>query len=289
MSEARGGWSVGVDVGGTFTDLAAVSTDGRVLTRKVLSTPGDQSDGVLTALDALGAPGAAVERLVHGTTVVTNLLLERAGARVALCATEGATDLLELRRQERASLYDLAVHHPPALVPHEMVLAVPERMDPSGVVRPLDGAAARAVAERVAALAPDIGAIALLYAYADPAHERTLAAAIAERSPGLDVVLASDVLPEIREYERTATTVAEAYARPAVARYVGRLAERLRAGGYPPPGVMTSSGGMRSAAEAARGAAALALSGPAGGVVGAAAVARAVDVAQALTIDIGGT
>ena len=286
---ANGGLSVGIDVGGTFTDLAAVAPDGRVTTRKVLSTPTDQSEGVSAALEALGVAGAEVERLVHGTTVVTNLLLERTGARVALCATEGATDLLELRRQERASLYDLSVAHPEPLVPHGMVTAVPERVAPEGATRALDAGAAREVAERVAALAPDIVALSLLYSYSDPTHERILAAAIRERLPTLDVVLSSEVLPEIREYERTATTAAEAYARPAVGRYVTRLAERLRAGGFPAPGVMTSSGGMRSAAEAAQGAASLALSGPAGGVVGAAAVAREAGVAHALTIDIGGT
>lgn len=284
-----GGYSVGVDVGGTFTDLAAVAPEGRVETRKVLSTPADQSEGVSAALDALGAAPHEVARIVHGTTVVTNLLLERAGARVALCATAGATDLLELRRQERASLYDLAVHHPAPLVDREMVVAVAERIAPEGTVRPLDAAAAREAADRVASLGADVVAVSLLYSYAEPAHERALAAAIRERLPGADVVLSSDVLPEIREYERTATTVAEAYSRPAVGRYVARLAERLRAGAYPAPGVMTSSGGMRSAAEAARGSASLALSGPAGGVVGAAAVARAAGVDHALTIDIGGT
>ena len=289
MTDARRGWSVGVDVGGTFTDLAAVAADGRVETRKVLSTPADQSEGVAAALDAFGAPGAAVERLVHGTTVVTNLLLERTGARVALCATEGTTDLLELRRQERASLYDLAAAQPAPLVSPGLVVAVAERIEPGGVTRRLLPDAAVAVAEQLAELRPEVVAVSLLHAYADPSHERSLAAAVKARLPDVDVVLSSDVLPEIREYERTATAVAEAYARPAVAGYVARLAERLHRAGFPAPGVMTSSGGMRSAAEAARGAAALALSGPAGGVVGAAAVARAAGVEQALTVDIGGT
>lgn len=289
MPAAAGRLSVGVDVGGTFTDLAAVGDDGRVETRKVLSTPRDQSEGVGAALAALGADPALVARFVHGTTVVTNLLLERAGARVALCATAGATDLLELRRQERASLYDLSAHHPAPLVPPGRVVAVPERVSPDGVERALSRDDAGRVAEGVAELAPEIVAVALLHAYADPAHERQLAEALAARLPGVDVVLSSDVLPEMREYERTATTVAEAYARPAVARYVARLAARLGAAGYPAPGVMTSSGGTRSAADAARSAAALALSGPAGGVVGAAVVARAAGVERALTIDIGGT
>src|ERR671932_55858 len=133
------GLSIGIDVGGTFTDLVAIAPDGHVSSRKVLSTPGDQSEGVMAAVPAPGD----VARVVHGTTVATNTLLERTGARVVLCATEGATDLLELRRQERASLYDLSRHHPPPLVPPERCLALPERVAPEGVVRPLTAGAAR--------------------------------------------------------------------------------------------------------------------------------------------------
>ena len=119
--------AVGIDVGGTFTDLAAITEDGRVVARKVLSTPADQSEGVAAALDAFAAAPGAIARIAHGTTVVTNLLLERRGSRVVLCATEGATDLLELRRQERASLYNLSVHHPEPLVAPAVVVAVRER------------------------------------------------------------------------------------------------------------------------------------------------------------------
>jgi N-methylhydantoinase A len=283
------GLSIGIDVGGTYTDLAAVDASGRITTRKVLSTPGDQSVGVERALAALGADPSDVERIVHGTTIVTNMLLERAGARVALCATAGATDLLELRRQERRSLYDLSAHHPAPLVPHEHTVPVDERIGPEGVTRELTESNCASVADSVQRLDPEIVAIALLHAYADPGHERRLAAALRLRLPDVDVVLSSDVLPEIREYERTATTVAEAYARPGVSRYLRTLAERIRAAGYPAPGVMTSSGGTRAADEAARSAASLALSGPAGGVVGAAAVLRMAGFERALTIDIGGT
>jgi len=280
---------VGIDVGGTFTDLAAVDPDGVLQARKVLSTPGDQSAGVEGALAALGVGPAEITRVVHGTTVVTNLLLERAGARVVLCATAGATDLLELRRQERASLYDLAAHHPPPLVAPGDVIAVPERVTPDGVERALSEREARAVARAAAERAPDIVAVSLLHAYAAPEHEHSLLRAFADTAPRLDVVLSTDVLPQIREYERVATTVAEAYARPAVARYLRRLGERLERGGYPAPSVMTSGGGLRGAADAAATAAALALSGPAGGVVGAAFAARAAGFDRALTIDIGGT
>jgi len=283
------GASVGIDVGGTFTDLVALGDDGTVMARKVPSTPADQSRGVLDALDALGEAPSAVSRLVHGTTVATNTLLERTGARVTLCATLGATDLLTLRRQERASLYDLARQHPEPLVPPERCVAVDERIEPQGVVRALDDAGAQAAARAAIGTSPAIVAVALLHSYGDPAHERAMSAALAMLAPDLDVVCSADVLPEIREYERTATTVAEAYLRPAVAGYVRRLADALGARGYPALAVMTSAGGMRPASETARGAASLALSGPAGGVVGAAFVARLAGVRDALTIDIGGT
>ncbi|MCX5755894.1 MAG: hydantoinase/oxoprolinase family protein [Gemmatimonadetes bacterium] len=282
-------FSVGVDVGGTFTDLAAVGKDGRVVARKVLSTPADQSEGVANAMAALGAPGRDVTRIAHGTTVVTNLLLERKGARVVLCATAGAADLLELRRQERASLYDLSMHHPAPLVPDERVVAVDERIAAVAVRKVLTNAEATRVATEVAALNPDIVVVSLLHAYADNTHENRLAAAIRKRLPNVDVVCSADVLPEIREYERTATAVAEGYARPRVRRYIEHLSARLRANGFPAPNVMTSGGGMLPAVDAASRAASLALSGPAGGVVGAAAVLRAAKLGDALTIDIGGT
>ncbi|HUF25384.1 MAG TPA: hydantoinase/oxoprolinase family protein [Gemmatimonadaceae bacterium] len=283
------GIAVGIDVGGTFTDLVAIAADGGVRATKVLSTPDDQSAGVAEALDAAALPVDQVQRLVHGTTVATNTLLERSGARVVLCATAGATDLLELRRQDRAALYDLAREHPAPLVAASDVIPVDERVAPEGVVRALDVAAVRETVARVESLRPETIAVSFLHAYRDPSHERTIARALAERLPDIDVVVGSEVLPEIREYERTATVVAEAYLRPRVARYLRRLAQRLRELGFPALEVMTSGGGVRRADEAARGAAALALSGPAGGVVGAARVASAAGFARALTIDIGGT
>ncbi|MGH7633591.1 MAG: hydantoinase/oxoprolinase family protein, partial [Gemmatimonadaceae bacterium] len=198
-------------------------------------------------------------------------------------------DLLELRRQDRASLYDLSLHHPAPLVPHERCVAVAERVEPQGVTRSFsEGAAAGAVAAALRC-APDVVAVSLLHSYLYPGHERAMATALRHAAPALDVVLSSEVLPEIREYERTATTVAEAYLRPGVARYVVRLDEMLQGAGYPSLAVMTSAGGMRSATDATRSAAALALSGPAGGVAGAAFVARLMGIRDALTLDIGGT
>ncbi|MCC6318647.1 MAG: hydantoinase/oxoprolinase family protein [Gemmatimonadaceae bacterium] len=282
--------SIGIDVGGTFTDLVAVSlTTGEAQAAKVLSTPSDQSAGVAESLQSPAAQRAPVTRIVHGTTVVTNMLLERTGARLVLCATQGATDLLDLRRQERASLYDLSRHHPDPLVPRTRVLAVDERIEPQGAVKALSEEHAAEIAERVAGIGPEIVAVSLLHAYADPTHERLLRDAIVARIPGVEVVLSSDVLPEIREYERTATTTCEAYARPGVARYLSRLGERVRALGMPVPGVVSSSGGMRDASDAASAAASLALSGPAGGVAGAALAARAAGFDTALSVDIGGT
>jgi N-methylhydantoinase A len=288
-AQIGGGLAVGVDVGGTFTDLAAVAPDGRVRTTKVLSQPADQSEGVRDALRALGARAGEVARIVHGTTVVTNLLLERTGARVVLCATEGHTDVLHLRRQDRAALYDLSAHHPAPLVPRDRTVAVPERMAPEGVVRALDPGALPALVAAVRAHEPEAVAVSLLHAYAHDAHECALAEALAAALPGVAVVRSGVVHPEPREYERTSTAVAEAYARPRVARYLAALGARLAADGHPAPGVMTSGGGVRPADEAATSAAALALSGPAGGVVGAAAVCAALGLREALTLDIGGT
>lgn len=285
--------AVGIDVGGTFTDLAALHDDGRVATTKVLSIPDDRAQGVLHALTESGVAGSQLAHIAHGTTVVTNLLLERRGAHVVACATAGFTDLLELRRQERAALYDLTRHHVASLVDAADVIGVAERMVPEGVLEPLTERTVAHVVDAVLARAPETIAIAFLHAYADASHEARLAQAlrteIAKRGLATDVVTSHEVLPEIREYERMATTVAEAYARPAVRRYLAGLTSRLSGAGFPAPRVMTSAGGTLSADDASRHAASLALSGPAGGVTGAAAIARALGITRALTIDIGGT
>ena len=276
-----------MDVGGTFTDLVAIDASGSIDARKVLSTPADQSEAVATALESFEPSG--IERIVHGTTVATNALLERRGARVVLCATRGFTDVVALRRQDRAALYDLSVHHPRPLVGHDSTIAVDERISPDGVVVPLSEDEADRVVTRVLELHADIVVICLLHAYADPSHEQRLRGSFRRRAPTLDVVLSSEIFPEIREFERTTTAVAEAYLRPLVGEYLRKLSERLEAKAFVSPSVMTSSGGMRPAREAAKAAAQLALSGPAGGVVGAAAVLARLAIDNALTIDIGGT
>jgi N-methylhydantoinase A len=281
--------AVGVDVGGTFTDLAAIGADGTIRTTKVLSQPSDRAAGVIAAIGAAKLDARGVAHIAHGTTVVTNLLLERAGARVVLCATDGFTDLLELRRQERAALYDLARQHAAPLVARNRVVGVRERIVPEGVLTALDEAAIAATVRAVVEKRPETIAVAFLHAYSDPSHERALRDALQRELPGIEVVTSHETLPEIREYERTATTVAEAYARPAVRRYLESLQGRLAEHGMPSPRVLTSAGGTLRADEAARHAASLALSGPAGGVTGASAVVRALGIRDALTIDIGGT
>ncbi|MGE5804109.1 MAG: hydantoinase/oxoprolinase family protein [Gemmatimonadota bacterium] len=298
---------VGVDVGGTFTDLVAVGPDGRLEIRKVASTPTDPSVGLFRALDALGtgdggggtgAPEQPLPRpsspvpidvLVHGTTVATNALLERRGARVALVTTAGFEDVLWLRRQDRAALYDLARDHPPPLVTRADVVGVRERMGPQGVIEVLSGSEIARVTARIKELAPESVAIALLFAFRHPQHEQQLAAAIRSALPDLPVAASHEVLPVFREYERTSTTTAEAYLRPKVVAYVARTEALAREHGVETLRIMTSSGGTLEPQQAIERAASLALSGPAGGVIGAQLVGAAVGTRDLLTLDMGGT
>jgi N-methylhydantoinase A len=299
---------VGVDVGGTFTDLVALTPDGAIQVHKVATTPEDPTLGMFRALDALagaraapapaaqrapavaGAPRApAIELLVHGTTIATNALLERGGARVVLVTTGGFEDLLWLRRQDRAALYDLARHHPPPLVAREDVVGVKERIGPTGVLEPLTDAEVARVVAAVSALAPEAVAVALLFAFRDPTHERRLAGALGDALPRVPVATSHETLPLFREFERISTTAVEAYLRPRVSTYVERLDGGVRRRGIGALRVMTSSGGTRAPAAAAAHAASLALSGPAGGVVGARLVGAAVGRSDLLTLDMGGT
>ena len=283
---------VGVDVGGTFTD-AVLLRRGRIHTAKVPSTPEDQSVGALAAVAAAlaeaGCAPAEVSGFTHGMTVGTNALLEGKGARTALAATEGFTDLLELRRQDRAHLYRLSAHHPPPLVPPERTVAVAERVGPTGVITPLEDQEVERVADAIAALGPEAVAIGLLFAFAHPAHEELLARAVRRRLPDVHVTSSAALMPEIREYERIATAAVDAYLTPAVGRYLRRLAAACGDAEIPPPDVMLSNGGVLPVADAAAHAALTVLSGPAGGVIGAAALARAAGHETVLTFDMGGT
>jgi N-methylhydantoinase A len=281
---------VGVDVGGTFTDLVAVAPDGALDIRKVLSTPDDPSIGLFQACDAMARPpGVAIELLVHGTTIATNALLERRGARTALVTTAGFEDLLWLRRQDRAALYDLGLDHPPPLVRREDVVGTAERAGPDGVITPLVDEEVERVVAAVRATKPEAVAIVFLFAFRHPGHERRVAAALRAALPATPVVASHEVLPVFREYERCATTSAEAYLRQLVAGYVTRAEAAAAARNIAAFRLMTSGGGTVPAGVAAQSAASLALSGPVGGVVGARVLGAVVGHADLLTLDMGGT
>ena len=279
---------LGIDVGGTFTDLVAL-VDGKVLTAKVASTPRNQSEGVMRSIAASGVDPAAVVALAHGTTVATNALLERRGVRTALVTTEGFRDVLEIGRQNRPSLYDLKEDRPAALVPRELRFTVRERMGPSGVIEPLDTEGVQGVVAELARAEVEAVAVCLLFSFLYPEHEQAVGAAIRAALPGVHVSLSSDVLPEFREYERFSTTAADAYLSPRLSAYLAALAQRIDEASMPRPLVMQSSGGVTEIDDAARRAASCLLSGPAGGVVGAAFVAEASGYHDFLTFDMGGT
>ena len=276
---------LGVDVGGTFTDAALLAGD-RLVTGKSPTTPRDQSEGVMAAVDeALGGAGASasdVERFVHGMTVGTNALLEGRVARTALLATEGFTDLEELGRQARAELYRLCAGHPPPIVPAELRVPVPERTGPDGVLQPLNEDALR---EGLDGLDAEAAAVCLLWGFRHSGHESRVAELLEEARPGIHVSTSHETAGVFREYERCATTVVDAALSPLLRGYLERLTERAREAGLPDPEVMLSSGGTASAGTAARHASWTVLSGPAGGAVGAARMARA----DAVGLDMGGT
>ena len=270
---------LGVDVGGTFTD-AVLLDGGRVRTAKVPTAP-RQEESVLAAAQAVGAEN--VVRFAHGTTVATNALLERRGARTAFVANAGFEHLLHLRRQTRAHLYRLCDAHPAPLVPLERCYGVHGRLGPDGELEPLD-----------LSTLPDLGdveavAVCLLFSFRDSSHERAVAEELRRRHPGVHVVASHEVAPEFREYERASTTAADAYLALVAARYLRALADAARAAGLPEPLVMLSSGGVASIDEAAAHPATILVSGPAGGVVGAGFVARRAGFEDAIAFDMGGT
>jgi N-methylhydantoinase A len=283
---------LGVDVGGTFTD-AVLFADGAVHAAKVPSTPADQSQGVLdavaAALESAGADGFGVEGFSHGMTVGTNALLERHGARTALIATDGFTDLLEIARQDRLSLYHLCADRPAPLAPPALRIGVRERVGPRGVIEPLSDEEIERVVAAVGATDCEAIAICLLFSYLEPAHETRLASALRAAYPQIPVSVSSEVLPKFREYERCSTTVIDAYLAPLLRTYLTNLGERCAPIGVPEPVVMRSSGGVATLAEATESAAWSVLSGPAGGAVGAAMLAQLSDAPDAVGLDMGGT
>ncbi len=276
---------LGVDVGGTFTDVAAWDGSG-LRTAKVPTSP-DQSAAVVEG--ARQVAGGRLAAFLHGTTVATNALLERAGARTALVTTEGFADVLEIGRQDRPSLYDSFADRPAPLVPRELRFGAGERLGPGGEpLRPL--ANLDSLVEAVAAGDPEAVAVSLLYGYAAPEHEERVAAALAERLTGVPVSTSSRVSAEFREYERTATTVLNAYLAPVTGEYLARLLRAARDADLADDvAVMRSSGGLLGAAQAAQLPAAVLLSGPAGGVVAAGELGRALGRDRVISFDMGGT
>ncbi|MFC7213809.1 hydantoinase/oxoprolinase family protein [Saliphagus sp. GCM10025334] len=287
---------VGVDVGGTFTDVVLATEDG-LTTAKVPSTA-DQSEGVLEgiekACEKAAVPPDSVETFTHAMTVSVNALLEGDGATTALVTTEGFRDVLEIGRQDRPSLYDLSVERVDPLVPRRRRFELAERATTEGVVDPVALEDVVDLVDRLAEAGSEIESVAVsfLHAYADPANEAAVADRLRERLE-VPVSASHEVLPAFREYERTSTTVANAYVRPAIDAYLGRLVERARASGLPEPQVMQSNGGIADLDAVRERAVTTVLSGPAAGVVGAAATAEAA-IADAgleglVTFDMGGT
>jgi N-methylhydantoinase A len=272
---------LGVDVGGTFTDAVLVE-EGRIRTAKVPTGP-RQEESVVAAARAVGAGAARLQRFAHGTTVATNALLERRGARTAYVGNAGFEHLLHLRRQTRAHLYRLCAEHPVPLVPLERCHGVRGRLGPAGELEPLELGSLPDLADAEAV------AVCLLFSFRDPAHEQALAAELRRRNPGVHVVASHELAPEFREYERASTTAADAYLAPVAARYLRALVDAAAEAGLPAPVVMLSSGGVLPAEEAAEHPARLLVSGPAGGVVGAGLVARRAGFEDAIAFDMGGT
>ena len=288
-------WRIGIDIGGTFTDVALVDdASGHIGVAKVPTTPKDLTAGVLCALDMAMrryhvAP-AEVALLSHATTVVTNAILEETGARAALITTRGFRDVLELRRSARADLYDLFQDAPATLIPRRRRFEITERIGADGaVVTPLAENEIDALVAALKATRVDAVAISLLFSFLNPEHEQRLAARLRAALPHVPVSLSSEVLPEIKEFERTSTTAVCAYAGPILASYLQRLDQVTRGRALPPLYLMGSNGGIFEAAEAMAMPAMAVESGPAAGVVAAALVARQTGRLDLLSFDMGGT
>jgi N-methylhydantoinase A len=285
---------LGVDIGGTFTDVALEVGDKRY-TAKGLTTPRAPEDGVLAILHAViaeaGIAPGDVRLIIHGTTLATNALIERKGAKTALLTTEGFRDVVEIRHENRFEQYDLNIDLPPPLVPRRLRLPVRERIDAQGAVLvPLDEDSVARAVDTLAAQQVEAVAVGLLHSFTNPEHERQVGEAIARWLPNIAVTLSSDVSPEMREYERFSTACANAYLQPLIGSYIGKLeGELTRAGFRCPMLLMTSGGGITTAATAIRFPVRLVESGPAGGAIFAACIARQHGLDQVVSFDMGGT
>jgi N-methylhydantoinase A len=292
-------YRIGVDVGGTFTDLVAVDDQGRANLAKVPSTPDDPSIGVLDGLKLLAETLSTelsillreTERVVHGTTVATNALLEHKGAKVGLLTTEGHRDVIEMREGLKDDRYNLRVPPPEQLVPRRLRLGVLERLRADGRVEtPLDPVSLERAVDALKREQVEAVAICYLHAYRDPRHELATGAALERELPGIYVSLSSEVLPQIKEYERVSTTVVNAYVGPALSRYLARLERGLGEAGYDGTTlIIQSHGGVAPIAESGRLAAGAVLSGPAGGIAGSVHAARLLGKHNLIPFDMGGT
>ena len=294
MSDLQARYRVGVDIGGTFTDVALAGS-GEIFTSKVLTTPRAPEDGVLEGLaQALGHAGidpGDVEVVIHGTTLATNAIIERKGAKTALVVTEGFRDSVEMAYENRFEQYDIHVQKPAPLVPRYLRVPVCERVDASGrVLLPPDPASIDAMIERLAREGVESIAIGFVHGYANPAHEELVAERLREAFPDAWLTLSSDVCAEIREYERLSTACANAYVQPLMARYLQNLSRRMEeAGIHAPLLMMTSGGGLTTVETAIRHPIRLVESGPAGGAILASRLAASSGIDQVLSFDMGGT
>ena len=289
------GFSIGVDIGGTFTDVVLIEEDGKVHVAKGISTTTAYEQGILQLigrlLKQLGLDAGSCRAIVHGTTVATNAIIERKGACTGLITTKGFRDVLELRRIRVPKLYDLEWEKPEPLVPRYLRTEVDERMTHKGeVFKQIKQDSVRDAMAVLKQHGVESVAVSLINAYANPAHEQAVREVLREVAPGVHVTLSSDVLPEMREYERTSTTVINAYVMPIMKRYVASLEDGLRAAGFRVPLLlMQSNGGTMSAELACETPMHVVESGPAAGVIAAHHLAAKAGIVNAVALDIGGT
>jgi N-methylhydantoinase A len=281
---------VGIDIGGTFTDLVGFES-GRIFTAKTPTVPADPTVGAAGALRQCGYDPSQIEELLHGSTIAINTVLERSGARTALVTTEGFRDVYALGRGNRPDAFNLDFHRPRPLVPRDLTFEVRERMNAAGeVLLPIDEAAVAALGERFNTLGIEAVAICFLHSYANPAHEIAAAAVLRRQCPAIFVTASHEILREFREYERTSTTALNAFVGPRVKEYVGNLEGLIRILSFTGKiSIMRSNGGTMSIAEARRQPVAMMESGPVAGMIGAACLARLLGIHQAIGFDMGGT
>ncbi|MCH8153866.1 MAG: hydantoinase/oxoprolinase family protein [Proteobacteria bacterium] len=289
------GFRVGVDIGGTFTDIVFLGADGKIHTKKISSSVEDYAQAIADGLDQVfgetGLQASAVEELRHGTTVASNAILESKGALTGLITTKGFRDILEIRNLRMPRLYDLAWEKPVPLVERHLRVVVDERVNAQGGIdKPLDPKDAERAVDELLALKVEAIAVCLIHSYANPKHELMIKEIISKKAPGLPFCISFEVLPEIKEYERTSSTTINAYVMPIVASYLASLRKNLDDAGVTVPLLlMQSNGGLTTADEAARLPMNIIESGPAAGVIGAQALARAGGLPNIITFDMGGT